>query len=235
VAPPSGTRVFFFAGSQHSPGNIPPASLATRYQADTVDYRAAMRALLVSMKNWVSAGEEPPPSSIPTIESGQLVPRAKLRFPEIPGVSVPKHQRQAYRLDFRMEPPLAGPPYPTLVPQVNKDGNELAGIKMPEVAVPLATYTGWNLRSPSIGAPDEMFSMAGSFIPFAKTKGDRLNRHDPRLSVEERYRAEPEYLDQISAAAQRLVKTGFLLEEDVPLLRERASEEWNYVMNSSSH
>ncbi len=232
VPPQAGTRVFFFAGSQHGPGSIPPASAATQNQADTVDYRTAMRALLISMKNWICSGEEPPLSRIPAIESGQLVPVSRLAFPEIPGVSVPKHKREAYRLEFSVEPPVPGPPYPTLVPQVNNDGNEIAGIRMPEVAVPLATYTGWNLRSSSIGAEDEMFSMVGSFIQFAKTKGDRLKRRDPRLSVEERYRSEGEYLDRISKAAQELVRAGFLLEGDVPRLRERASDEWNYVMNT---
>ena len=232
VPPQPGTRVFFFAGSQHGPGSIPPASVATQNQADTVDYRAAMRALLISMKKWISSDEEPPPSRIPTIESGQLAPLAKLAFPQIPGVSVPKHKREAYRLDFSVEPPVPGPPYPTLIPQVNEDGNEIAGIRMPEVVAPLATYTGWNLRNSSIGAPDEMFSMVGSFIPFARTKSDRLTRHDPRLSIEERYRSEGEYLNRISDAAQELVRAGFLLEEDVPRLRERASKEWNYVMNT---
>jgi hypothetical protein len=132
-----------------------------------------------------------------------------------------------------MEPPKAGAPYPTLVPQVDQDGNETSGIRMPEVQVPLASYTGWNLRSKNIGAPEELYSMAGSFIPFAATKAEREKRKDPRISIEERYPTEADYLERITAAAQKLVEAGFLLDEDVPKLRERAAKEWDYVLRSN--
>ena len=189
-----------------------------------------MRALLVAMNEWVTTGKEPPASQIPLIERGELVTLPQLAFPAIPGVSVPRHKREAYRLDFSVEPPEAGPPYPSLVPQVNQDGNEVAGIHMPEVAVPLATYTGWNLRRASIGAPDEMYNMVGSFIPFARTRELRKANHDPRRSIQERYTSETVYLDRTSAAAEELVSQRYLLEEDVLQLRERASLEWSYVM-----
>lgn len=235
VSPPAGTRIFFFAGSQHGPGQIPPLDVPTQNLADTVDYRRSMRALLVAMQNWIAQGQEPPPSQIPLISRGELVLPSNLDFPAIPGVSVPRHMREAYRLDFSVEPPEPGPAYPTLVPQVNEDGNEISGIKMPEVAVPLATFTGWNLRRASIGAPDEMFSMVGSFIPFPKTAQQRMANHDPRRSVEERYGSEARYLNQIDAAAQHLVQQRLLLETDVPLLRERAAKEWDYVMKGHAN
>lgn len=232
VAPPEGTRIYFFAGSQHGSGSIPPPHLATQNTPDTVDYRASMRALLIDMQNWVASNEAAPPSDIPLIEKGQLVPLAKFTFPRIPGVSVPQHMRKAYRLDFSVEPPVAGTPYPTLIPQVNSDGNETSGIHMPEVDVPLGTYTGWNLRSPSIGSPDEIYSMVGSFIPFAAMKQDRLAHGDPRLSIAERYSSESIFLDRINAAAERLVRQRLLLEEDVPRLRGRAAKEWDYVITA---
>ena len=87
------------------------------------------------------------------------------------------------------EPPKLGAPFATLVPQVDRDGNDVGGIRMPEIQAPLATYTGWNLRAPEIGAPDELFSMQGSWIPFARTRKDREQSGDPRPSIEERYRA----------------------------------------------
>ena len=187
------------------------------------------------MQDWIAEGKEPPASEIPLIRLGELVLPSKLAFPAIPGISVPQHKREAYRLNFSVEPPEAGPAYPSLVPQVNQDGNETTGIQMPEVAVPLGTYTGWNLRSASIGSADEMFSMVGSFIPFAKTKNERMSKHDPRLSVEERYATEEIYLTRITTASQQLVQHGLLLEGDVPSLRERASQEWDYVMTASGN
>ncbi len=234
-APPiAGTRIYFFAGSQHTPGRIPPAATATQNPADVVDYRAGMRALLIAMQNWITKSTEPPPSQIPTIEAGQLVTLKNYHFPVLPGVIVPMHMREAYRLDFTKEPPAAGPPYPALVPQVNEDGNESSGIRMPEVSVPLATYTGWNLRKSSLGAPDELFSMIGSFLPFAKTQEERERLRDPRRSVAERYRNEVDYLQQIDNAAQSLAHSGYLLPEDIPRLKNRAAEEWKLVTETKA-
>jgi hypothetical protein len=104
---------------------------------------------------------------------------------------------------------------------------------MPEVQVPLASNTGWNLRSKNIGAPEELYSMAGSWIPFPRDKAERERSKDPRMSIEERYPNEADYLDRITAAAQKLVEAGFLLDEDVPKLRVRAAKEWEYVLRSN--
>jgi hypothetical protein len=114
VPPPEGTRIYFFAGSQHGSGSIPPPHLPTQNTPDTVDYRPSMRALLIAMQNWLVSDQAPPPSNIPMIQKGQLVPLAKFAFPHIPGVSVPRNMRKAHRLDFSVEPPAAGPPYATL-------------------------------------------------------------------------------------------------------------------------
>jgi alpha/beta hydrolase family protein len=148
-------------------------------------------------------------------------------------VDVPKRTREAYRLDFSVEPPKASTPFPTLVPQVDQDGNETSGIKMPEVQVPLASNTGWNLRNRNIGAPEELYSMAGSWIAFPATKAERERRKDPRISIEERYPNKSDYLDRITVAAQKLVQSGFLLDQDIPKLRERAAKEWDYVLRSN--
>ena len=104
---------------------------------------------------------------------------------------------------------------------------------MPEIQVPLASYTGWNLRSKNIGAPEELYSMTGSWIPFPANKAERELRKDPRMSIEERYPNKGDYLDRITAAAQKLVQAGFLLDQDVPKLRERAAQEWDYVLRSN--
>ncbi len=98
---------------------------------------------------------------------------------------------------------------------------------MPEIQVPLATYTGWNMRSAQIGAPGEMFSMVGSVFPFSKTKAERVQQHDSRPSIEERYADRAQYLQLFGSAARRLVESGYLLDRDVPALLERAGEEWD--------
>jgi hypothetical protein len=112
---------------------------------------------------------------------------------------------------------------------VDRDGNETSGIRMPEIQVPLATYTGWNLRSPDIGAPEEMNSMQGSFIPFARTKAERELRHDPRASLAERYSGRADYLGKVEAAARKLAAEGYLLEADVPQVVEHSAVEWGYL------
>jgi hypothetical protein len=233
-APPAkDTRVYFFAGSQHGSGAIPPRPAQAQNPSSVIDYRAGLRALLMAMQAWLKDGREPPPSEYPRIAKDQLVALGAYAFPKIPGVQIPIRKREAYRLDFSSEPPQAGPPYPTLVPQVDMDGNETSGIKMPEVQVPLASYTGWNLRSKNIGAPEELYDMTGSWIPFPRNKAERERRKDPRMSIEERYPNKNDYLDRITAAAQKLVQAGFLLDQDVPKLLERAAKEWDYVLRSN--
>ncbi len=227
------TRIYFFAGSQHGSGSIPPRPVEAQNPGGVNDYRAAMRALLVAMQAWLKDGKEPPASQYPRIAKDQLVTLGAFAFPKIAGVAIPQHKREAYRLDFSVEPPKIAPPYPTLVPQVDQDGNETSGIKMPEVQVPLASYTGWNLRSKAIGAPEELYSMVGSWIAFPVNKLEREKRKDPRMSIDERYPSKSDYLERIAAAAQKLVDAGFLLDQDVPTLRDRAAKEWDYVLRSN--
>jgi hypothetical protein len=233
LPPASNTRIYFFAGSQHTAGSIPPQKLETQNLGSTNDYRTAMRALLAALESWVKDGKEPPASAYPQIAKDQLVPRGAFAFPRIMNVELPQHKREPYQLDFSVEPPKVGEHFVTLIPQVNLDGNETSGIQMPEIQVPLASYTGWNLRSPRIGAPDQLYSMVGSWIPFPVNKTERENRRDPRLSIEERYSSKREYLEKITAAAQKLVHAGFLLDDDVAKLRDRAASEWDYVLRSN--
>ena len=118
---------------------------------------------------------------------------------------------------------------PLLVPAVDDDGNERAGIRLPDVALPLATYTGWNFRSPSIGAPQELVSLLGSSIPFPATRAAREAAKDPRRSLEERYPSRDEYLAQIEKMADALVLKGYLLIDDVPRLVQRSTDVWDFL------
>ena len=118
-----------------------------------------------------------------------------------------------------------------LVPQVDPtDGNETVGIRLPVVRVPLGTHTGWNLRHPAIGAPDELFSMVGSYIPFARTRDERTKAGDPRPAMEERYKDRQDYIDRIAAAASDLAGSGYVLKSDVPAIVQQAASQWDYYM-----
>ena len=126
-----------------------------------------------------------------------------------------------------------GPPLPLLVPEVDEDGNERAGIRLPEVAVPLATYTGWNFRKPDIGAPGELVSLLGSSIAFPATRAARAAAADPRRSIEERYGSQDDYLMKVEQAADALVKAGYLLVDDEPRILQRAGDQWDLFMPRS--
>ena len=124
-----------------------------------------------------------------------------------------------------------GAPLPLLVPQVDQDGNERAGIRLPDISVPLATYTGWNFRKPVIGAPNQLFPLLGSYVPFARTKSERERTHDPRPSIEERYPTRDRYLALVEEAGTALVKDRYLLADDLPRLVERAGEHWDLLVH----
>src|SRR6266853_2757908 len=144
----------------------------------------------------------------------------------------------AYHLDFGSqwrsgnvsnEPPRVGKPFPVLVPQTDADGNDLGGVRLPELQVPLATYTGWNLRDPSIGASDRRLSFIGSFIPFARTAQERQQSGDPRLSIAERYTSREQYLGKFAEAAVKLIQQRFLLSEDLAAVLARGQQEWEEI------
>lgn len=234
------TRVYYLAGTQHGP-NARPERNRTQNRANPSDYRWTMRALLASMNAWLTDGSAPPDSQYPRIDRDQLASLEATPFPKIPDVHFPSSMYHAIRLDFgpdfaksglvTQEPPKVGKPYPQLIPRVSmEDGNEIAGIRSVDLRVPLATYTGWNQRTPEIGSPDVLFDMVGSLIPFARTKAEREKSGDPRPSIEERFSGREDYITKVKAAATDLVRQRFLLEADVPRVVEAAGERWDLVM-----
>ena len=223
---PPNVRVFMLAGTQHSPGSFPPRDNGGQLKSNPNDYRWAQRALLVALDRWARAGVAPPPSSHPLISNGTLVAHRDIKFPNIPGVQWPLHVPGGYRVD------VVGPysVLPFLVPQVDADGNDIGGIRLPEQAVPLGTYTDWDFRSDRIGAPDTLIAMAGSYIPFAKTRAEREKNGDPRRSIEERYSGRADYLHRVEEAANQLVEKRYLLQEDVKPIVEAAGQHWDWTM-----
>jgi hypothetical protein len=231
------TRIYFNAGVQHMPRSLPLVKQGTQYLMNPVDHRPVQRALLADMQAWIKDGMAPPPSVYPRLSEGELTPLAGLKFPVIDGVTTPQHPRSARRLDFgdefetrgiiRQEPPKVTGVFPVLVPQTDADGIDLGGIRLPEVAVPLATITGWNLRAPERGASDELAEFYGSIFPFAKTKEARLAEHDSRLSIAERYSNREEYLKRVNIAADELIKRRFVLPQDKEFIVDRATHLWD--------
>jgi hypothetical protein len=234
-------RIYHFTGLQHFSGPFPPAKgagdLLGQALQSPLPIKYFWRAMIRNMDAWVRNGTPPPVSKYPRVDNGTLVALKDYAPPRIPGLGRPHEATEAFRLDYGMgwqdrrilsiQPPKVGAAFPVLVPQVNADGNERDGVRLPEISVPLGTYTGWNLRDPSIGAPDQRVAFEVSFVPFAKTEQEREQVKDPRMSIAERYRNRFEYLTRYAAALDALVKENWILEEDRIAILRRSEEEWD--------
>jgi len=233
-------RIYHFTGLQHFSGPFPPAKgkgdLFGQQPQSPLPVKYFWRAMISNVDAWVRSSTPPPESSYPKIADGTLVPLRDYAFPSIPDVNKPREANEAWHLDFganwrdgilTLQPPKVGQVFPVLVPQVDADGNERDGVRLPEITVPLATYASWNLRDPSIGAPDQRVSFEASYIPFPKTAAERQKLGDPRKSIAERYTGREDYLSRYSRALDELVKQRWFLEEDRAALLRRAEQEWD--------
>lgn len=233
LALPDNERVYFLAGSQHGPSRFPPAGARNGQQQENPNaYWYAMRALFVAMDQWVREGKAPPRSQYPKLQDGTLVRSTDVAFPAIPGVTSPKALPAAVR---GANPLIAqagapGTPMPFLVPQTDKDGIEKAGIRLPDIEAPLATYTGWNFRNASVGGADQLYPLMGSYIPFARTQAQRTQTKDPRAAIAERYPSRDSYLQIVQKAGERLVADRYLLREDFQALVKRAGDHWDLLV-----
>ena len=245
---PENVRLYYYAGTQHASGNFPPidrdAGSGSRGEQlfNWVDYRPVLRASLANLERWVQEGETPPASRHPRLDDGTLTPPENIRgsFTAIPGVGFPAHYKRISRMEFNAAesdaanlPSWMGNPYPMLVPAVDQDGNELGGIRLPDIAAPLATHTGWNLRHRDNGGAGQVIGTTGATIPFPATREDREAAGDPRLSVEERYGSREEYLARVREAAQGLLDDGFRLAEDIAVVEGHAGERYDAVMETA--
>jgi hypothetical protein len=236
---PNNVRIYHFTGLQHFSGPFPAqkgsGDLAGQQPESPLPVKFFWRAMIQNMDAWVRDNAAPPPSSYPTIADGTLVSLARYSFPAIPHVNKPRDANRAYRLNFgpnwqqgilSIQPPIVGEPFPVLVPQVDTDGNERDGVRLPEITVPLATYTGWNLRDPSIGASRQRVPFEGSYLPFPKTEADRGRVGDPRPSIAARYPSRADYLVRYRAALEKLVTQRWVLQEDRAAMMQRGEQEW---------
>ncbi len=232
----SSVRVYHFASTKHGPGDVPKNSRQT-VPPNPVNFRYAERALLVALDRWVREGVDPPESRYGRIADGSLVDADDLKFPTIPNLRSPRRMRRPLRLNWGdrwdagiidCEPPEKGRPFGVRVPQVDEDGNEVAGIRMPEVVAPLGTFTGWRYRQH--GATDALIGLDGMWVPFARDEDEREG--DSRLSITQRYSSRKAYLDCVAQAARGLVEEQLMLREDVDRVVARAGEMYDWVMGS---
>jgi hypothetical protein len=230
---PESVRIYLITGTQHLGGrgaSMPKGVCAL--PPNLVDARPVLRVAIHALDAWVKDGTPPPPSRYPRIADGSLVRMADFRFPRIPGVVLPAGPGERQRVDYgpdyergiisRALPEPTGAAYAVLVPKVDDDGNEVAGLRMPAITVPTGTATGWATRTAEAGAAGALCGLDGAFIPFAATRGEREARGDPRPSFEERYRDRAGYLARVRVEAAALRDAGYLLDEDVQRIVDAA-------------
>ena len=245
---PENVRVYLWASSQHfaDPNLKKPGRGVCQNVINVVATSMLFRALLDALDRWATDGTPPPPSRIPRRADGTLVAAEewRARFPGIPGVMTPSGPSDLPLLDFgpdlergilAKEPPevMPGKSYTVLVPAVDADGNDIAGVRAPMVAAPLATYAGWNLRARGFGH-GAMHTFVGSTLPFAATEAERRMTGDPRPSIRERYPDRQAYVAAIRAAAERLITDGLMLEEDLERVAA-AARPWGRPRHHVAH
>jgi len=236
------SRLYLLSSKQHGGAGNPATKGACQMFLNPLDSAPVQRALWVALDEWSTQDIAPPASRVPKLSDHTMVPplpQSGVGFPNIPGVTYTGLQTTRYRFDYgpmfyatgvpTINPPVITPPYqgnpangaiyPSYVPTTDSDGNEIAGIRLPELTAPLATYTGWNLRS-GVWANDGCEG-SGGYVPFAKTKAERMASGDPRPSVEERYPSFGEYQSAVMRGIDDLVKDRLLLCEDTAEMQAR--------------
>jgi hypothetical protein len=246
VEPPSEERIYVIAGHQHGAG-LTVLTDTTAIGArgantfTTVDGSTVERAFLINLDRWVSDGIEPPPSAFPRLADGTAITRAAAleQFAKLPGMALldPTQLPTIRRLDLGAEtdrgigrlPARVGEPYPSFVSALDGTGNEVAGIRVPDLSVPVATHTGWVPRHPETGGPGEFLDMMGTTLPFARTPAERQAHGDPRPSIADAYRDRVDYVARARKAAEDLAAAGYLLAEDVDVAVDLAAQRYDVL------
>lgn len=243
-------RTYLLAGTQHTPGALPPLDADPntgsrgQHRFNVVDYAPLLRSALVNLDRWVSEGVEPPPSAFPRLADGTAVEAESLGdfYRKLPDVRFPDRISRPPHLDFGLDiergiahyPPKVGAPHRTYVSAIDADGNETAGIRPPELLAPLATFTGWNTRHPEQGAPGDLMSMMGSTLPFALTREERERTQDPRPSIAERYSSRAACLEKVRETTRKLIADRHVLAEDLEGIVDRAGRRWDWIHASQT-
>ena len=220
--PPS-VRVYMIAGTQHGgrPG-VDPSPGPCVNPRNPHSATPALRALFAALEEWVTKGTAPPSSRVPRIADGTAVMAEDVRMPVVPGFATAPGANQIVPPVDWVDPPVRiDNVYGARVCAIDADGNEIAGIRLPPIAVPLGTHTGWNVYR---AQPRELADRDGSFIAFARTRKEREAAGDPRLSLEERYGSREAYVAKVEAAAEELLAERLLLPADASAYVAAATE-----------
>jgi alpha/beta hydrolase family protein len=229
---PDNVRRYYMPGTTHGGGRggfarVQPIAGRCELPQNPNPMADTTRALTVALVDWVVKGTEPPPSRYPTLAQRQLVSAETTAptFRTIPGLH-PVGVNPVLVYDFGptfrandmsgvigKQPPAILKVIPTLVPPVNADGNETAGVASVLHQAPLGTYLGWNAQTSGF-FKGQICGFTGGYVPFAATKTERQAAGDPRLSLEERYGTQDGYMCVVRRAAEQLVQSRFLLRED---------------------
>ncbi|TAL00614.1 MAG: hypothetical protein EPO08_13070 [Rhodospirillaceae bacterium] len=241
ISPDRRARIYMVAGGTNIPGGTSDRRNLAQCR-NTLDYRPLLRALLLHLDGWVTLKKDPPPSIVPTLSDSTLGKLADYlgTAPKIPGLRMPTRVMEPPRLDFgprfdnegiaSIVPPKAGKPYTVLLPLPDGDGIDKAGIRLPDVAVPLGTYTGWNLYNAATGAPDRLSGLEGSFVPFARNENERIAASDPRPSIAERYPKRDAYIESYAAAALALANKELIIGSDINGMVDHAGKLYDHLM-----
>jgi hypothetical protein len=248
VEPPAEDRIYLFAGTQHSAGVLPLASVSAIdgargvHHFNVVDYTPLCRAALTNLDAWAARGVEPPPSAFPRLADGTAVtPEHVLgTFARFPNATLPNPERlpavpamRRYDLGPEAErgigrfPAAAGERYPTFVSAVDADGTEVAGVRLPDLTVPVASHTGWNPRHPETGGEGQILNMLGSTVPFPATAAERERTGDPRPAIAQRYHDRDDYLARVREAAAALATNRYLLDEDIEIVVQNCAARYD--------
>jgi hypothetical protein len=249
---PPEARAYLFASTQHGSGTLPlrntgvDGTVTTSNPLNITSYAPLFRAVITNLERWVCDGVEPPPSAVPRIADGTAVTRDRALYSFEPlrtaiDTVLSKRLWSLPRLDFGPDADAGIAQYPvvaafssdryaSLVSAVDADGNEVAGIRLPDIAVPVATHMGWNPRHPDTGGVDQTAGLSGSTVPFAITAAEREAKGDPRLSVEDRYRDRDDYESCVREVAGELVTAGYALERDLEVLVANAMARWDALV-----
>lgn len=240
---PESSRIYSIASAPHIVGSFPPKpyenpAFLSQAPMNPLIYGPAIRALFHALVQWVVDDVAPPPSTHPRIADHTLTTPEDAGWPTVPGVELPQQPLTAYRLDFGPQwddgivsftPPRVGKPFAIRVPAVDANGNDRAGIRLPDIEVPLGTHTGWNYRHPAIGASDRLSSEIGAYFAFALTRDERIASGDSRMSLEERYHDRDDYIGKLTRAALALVEARFLLVDDLPEIIANAEKHYDWA------
>ena len=249
----SESRRYHFSGTQHGAGYLGEETVVVgggahevngRYTFNVVDYRPLLRAALINLDLWVQQGIEPPLSKNPSIDNGTAILPSEFMeaFTMVPGIENPSlnklwgireiQEDEHFQLGIGFYPVIEGRRYQNYVANIDSDGNELGGIRLPDLEVPVGTHTGWNLRHPDSGSPDDIIPMKGISVAFANTKANKEKNQDPRRSLEERYESREKYSELVRISAKKLVDQKYLLNDDIEIVLEACMARYDAAINA---